>query len=64
MRVLRIVKKVLDRSLEILVMVAAAVLVLDVLWQVFARLVLKNPSTVTEELATFMLSGSRCSGPP
>jgi TRAP-type C4-dicarboxylate transport system permease small subunit len=49
------VKKVLDRSLEVLVMVVVAILVLDVLWQVFTRLVLKNPSTVTEELATFML---------
>jgi len=48
-------KKVLDRLLEVLVMVVMAVLVLDVLWQVFTRLVLKNPSTVTEELATFML---------
>ena len=55
MRVLQMVKKVLDRSLEVLVLVVVAALVLDVLWQVFTRLVLKNPSTVTEELATFML---------
>ncbi len=55
MRVLQMVKKVLDRSLEVLVMVVVAVLVVDVLWQVFTRLVLRNPSTVTEELATFML---------
>jgi TRAP-type C4-dicarboxylate transport system permease small subunit len=55
MRVLQMVKKVLDRSLEVLVMVVVAVLVLDVLWQVFTRLVLRNPSTRTEELATFML---------
>jgi TRAP-type C4-dicarboxylate transport system permease small subunit len=55
MRVLQMVKKVLDRSLEVLVMVVVAVLVLDVLWQVFTRLVLRNPSTMTEELATFML---------
>ncbi|MEN6427582.1 MAG: TRAP transporter small permease, partial [Phycisphaerales bacterium] len=48
-------KKVLDRLLEVLVMVAMAVLVLDVLWQVFTRLVLKDPSTWTEELAVFML---------
>jgi TRAP-type C4-dicarboxylate transport system permease small subunit len=53
--VLRTVKKVLDRTLEVLVMLVVAVLVLDVLWQVFTRLVLKNPSTRTEELATFML---------
>lgn len=48
-------KRVLDRLLEVLVMVVMAVLVLDVLWQVFTRLVLKNPSTWTEELAIFML---------
>jgi len=55
MRVLQTVKKVLDRSLETLVMAVVAILVLDVLWQVFTRLVLRDPSTVTEELATFML---------
>ena len=55
MNALIVVKKVLDRLLETLVMIVMAVLVIDVLWQVFARLVLKNPSTVTEELATFML---------
>jgi len=55
MRFLIVLKRVLDRSLETLVVIVMAVLVLDVLWQVFARLVLKNPSTVTEEVATFML---------
>jgi TRAP-type C4-dicarboxylate transport system permease small subunit len=55
MRVLRVVKKVLDRSLETLVILVMAALVLDVLWQVFTRLVLRDPSIVTEELATFML---------
>ena len=49
------IKKVLDRALEILVMVVVAVLVLDVLWQVFTRFVLDNPSSWTEELAVFML---------
>ena len=48
-------KKVLDRLLELLVIVVMAVLVLDVLWQVFTRLILKDPSTWTEELAIFML---------
>ena len=51
----RLIKKILDRSLEILVMVVMAALVLDVSWQVFTRLVLKNPSTGTEELAVFMV---------
>ena len=48
-------KKVLDRSLEVLVMIVVAVLVLDVLWQVFTRFILNDPSTWTEELAVFML---------
>ncbi|HSW02413.1 MAG TPA: TRAP transporter small permease [Sedimentisphaerales bacterium] len=55
MKFLLVLKKILDRSLETLVIIVMAVLVLDVLWQVFARLVLKKPSTVTEEVATFML---------
>jgi TRAP-type C4-dicarboxylate transport system permease small subunit len=50
-----IVKKVLDRLLESIVVVVVAVLVADVVWQVFTRLVLKNPSKWTEELAVFML---------
>jgi TRAP-type C4-dicarboxylate transport system permease small subunit len=49
------IKKILDRSLELLVMVVVVVLVLDVLWQVFTRFILKDPSTWTEELAVFML---------
>jgi TRAP-type C4-dicarboxylate transport system permease small subunit len=55
MRYLRVLKRVLDRLLETLVMAAMAVLVLNVLWQVFTRLVLKHPSTWTEELAQFLL---------
>jgi TRAP-type C4-dicarboxylate transport system permease small subunit len=53
--VFRLIKKVLDRSLELLVIIVVAVLVGDVLWQVFTRFILKNPSTWTEELAVFML---------
>ncbi len=49
------IKKVLDRSLELLVMVVVVVLVVDVLWQVFTRFILKDPSTWSEELAVFML---------
>ncbi len=55
MKALQTVKKALDRSLEALVILVVAILVLDVLWQVFTRLVLGNPSTGTEELAMFML---------
>lgn len=48
-------KKLLDKTLELLATVSMAVLVLDVVWQVFTRYVLKNPSSWTEELATFLM---------
>jgi len=53
--VFKTIKNILDRTLEILVMIVMAALVIDVSWQVFTRLVLKNPSTGTEELAVFMI---------
>jgi TRAP-type C4-dicarboxylate transport system permease small subunit len=53
--VLRKIKKVLDTSLETLIIVSVAVLTLDVLWQVFTRFVLKDPSIWTEELAVFLI---------
>jgi TRAP-type C4-dicarboxylate transport system permease small subunit len=53
--VFKIIKKILDRSLEVLIIVVMAVLTVDVLWQVFTRFILKNPSTWTEELAIFLL---------
>jgi TRAP-type C4-dicarboxylate transport system permease small subunit len=49
------IKKILDTSLETLIMVSVAVLTLDVLWQVFTRFVLKDPCTWSEELAVFMI---------
>ena len=48
-------KKILDHSLELLVTVAMTVLVLDVVWQVITRFVIKDPSTWTEELATYLM---------
>lgn len=45
------VNKVLERFLIILM----AVNVLNVLWQVFTRFILKNPSSFTEELARYLL---------
>ncbi len=41
--------------LEFAVMVIMGVLVLDVIWQVFTRFVLNNPSSWTEELAIILL---------
>ena len=49
------VKRFLDKCLEVTVMVAVGILVLDVLWQVFTRKVLNDPSKWTEELAIFLL---------
>jgi TRAP-type C4-dicarboxylate transport system permease small subunit len=49
------IKKILDTSLETLIIVSVAVLTLDVLWQVFTRFVIKDPCTWSEELAVFMI---------
>ncbi len=48
-------KRILDKFLEVLLMISVAVLVVDVLWQVFTRFVMGSPSSWTEELATFLL---------
>jgi TRAP-type C4-dicarboxylate transport system permease small subunit len=55
MAVWRAIKHGLDRVLEALVAVTMAVLVVDVVWQVFTRYVLRSPSSWTEELATFLM---------
>ena len=55
MTLVKSIKNLLDRLLEGLGMIVVAVLVVDVLWQVFTRFVIKKPSTWTEELAIFML---------
>ena len=49
------IKKVLDKFLEILLTIVMGVLVLDVVWQVFTRYVLGEPSSWSEELATFLM---------
>ncbi|MFQ5805111.1 MAG: TRAP transporter small permease [Phycisphaerae bacterium] len=55
MAVWRKIKHALDRTLETLVAIVMAVLVVDVVWQVFTRYVLRSPSSWTEELATFLM---------
>lgn len=52
---LRRLKERLDLFLETLTALTMGVLVLDVTWQVITRFVLKNPSSWTEELATYLL---------
>ncbi len=48
-------KRVLDRALDFLVMSVFATLICVVVWQVFTRYILRDPSDWTEELATFLM---------
>lgn len=53
--ILRKAKKLINTTLEWTLIVLMAANVLNVLWQVFTRFVLKNPSSFTEELARYLL---------
>ncbi|MGD2294595.1 MAG: TRAP transporter small permease [Candidatus Aminicenantes bacterium] len=53
--ILQKVKNTVNRALEWTLIVLMAGNVLNVLWQVFTRFVLKNPSSFTEELARYLL---------
>lgn len=48
-------RKRIDRFMEIFLPGLMAILVLDVLWQVISRYVMKMPSSFTDELAGFLL---------
>lgn len=48
-------KKVLDKLLGTFLVALMASIVLAVLWQVFSRYVLQDPSSYTEEIARFLL---------
>lgn len=48
-------KSVVDKALSWILVVLMFSLVIDVLWQVFSRYVLNDPSSFTEELARFLL---------
>ncbi len=49
------IRKAVDKFMEILLIVAMSTLVLDVLWQVASRYLLRSPSPFTDELAGFLL---------
>ena len=49
------VRHLVDKTLEFFLVLIMAVSVLNVLWQVFTRFILKDPSSFTEELARFLL---------
>ena len=48
-------KEIIDKVLAWIVIVVMAVLVIDVLWQVFTRFILRDPSSFTEELARYLM---------
>ena len=49
------VRRIVDRWLEAALILIMGANVLNVLWQVFTRFVLRSPSSFTEELARFLL---------
>jgi TRAP-type C4-dicarboxylate transport system permease small subunit len=49
------IKSSIDFLLKWVLVVIMAVMTINVLWQVFSRLVLQNPSSFTEEFARYML---------
>jgi TRAP-type C4-dicarboxylate transport system permease small subunit len=52
---MRALKLSVDRVLAVFLMVIMGALVVDVLWQVFTRFVMRDPSSYTEELARYLL---------
>jgi TRAP-type C4-dicarboxylate transport system permease small subunit len=46
---------VIDRFLGAVICTLMAAMVINVLWQVFTRFVIRNPSSFTEELARYMM---------
>ena len=52
---LSLIKKYIDKFLSWIVIVLMAIITVNVLWQVFSRFILQNPSSFTEELARYML---------
>lgn len=48
-------KKQIDKTLGILLIILMGFLVIDVVWQVAARYLVKSPSSFTDELARYLL---------
>jgi TRAP-type C4-dicarboxylate transport system permease small subunit len=49
------VRRVVDRVLEWLLVACMSLMVINVLWQVATRFLLRNPSSFTEEIARYLL---------
>jgi TRAP-type C4-dicarboxylate transport system permease small subunit len=52
---LKKLKNILDKSLDFVTATAMGILVIDVTWQVITRFILKDPSSWSEELATYLM---------
>ena len=48
-------RKKLDKTLEWMLGILLITMVLNVLWQVFSRYILNDPSTFTDELSRYLL---------
>ena len=48
-------RKIIDKIIEVMCTAIMGYMVLAVCWQVITRFVLKNPSTVTEEILRYLL---------
>ena len=48
-------RRVVDRVLEWLLVAFMALMVVNVIWQVVTRFLLRNPSSFTEEIARYLL---------
>ncbi|MBU0561838.1 MAG: TRAP transporter small permease [Bacteroidetes bacterium] len=53
--ILEKIKFVIDSILRWMLVFMMAVMTINVLWQVFSRFILQNPSSFTEELARYLL---------
>ena len=49
------IRRVVDRALEWLLVTFMSLMVINVLWQVATRFLLRNPSSYTEEIARYLL---------
>lgn len=52
---MQVIRSLVDKILEWVLIVLMGTNVINVLWQVFTRFILKNPSSYTEELARYLL---------
>jgi len=48
-------RKTIDKILERILMTIMAIMVVNVLWQVFTRYIMGNPSSFTDELARYLM---------